>query len=69
MDATSDYHTKWNKSEWGAQIPYDVTDMWNLKNDAEWICLQNKTLLTDIENKLMATKEGSVGRDKLGIWD
>ena len=24
---------------------------------------------TDIENKVMVTKEESVGRDKLGVWD
>ena len=62
-------HTKWNKSERKRQIPYDITDMWNLKNDTEWIYLQNKNILTDIENKLMVTKEGSIGRDKLGIGD
>ena len=32
MDATRNYHTKWNKSERG-QIPYDITYMWNLKYD------------------------------------
>ena len=31
MDATTDYHTKWSKSERDRQIPYDVTFMWNLK--------------------------------------
>ena len=30
MDATRDYHTKWNKSEKERQIPYDITYMWNL---------------------------------------
>ena len=33
MDATRDYHTKWNKSERERQIPYDITYMWNLKYD------------------------------------
>ena len=31
MDATRDYHTKWNKSERERQIPYDSTCIWNLK--------------------------------------
>ena len=31
VDATRDYHTKWNKSERERQIPYDITYMWNLK--------------------------------------
>jgi len=30
--------------------------------------IKNRNGLTDIENKLMVTKE-EVGRDKLGVWD
>jgi len=33
MEATREYHTKWSKSEWEMQIPYNVIDMWNLKYD------------------------------------
>ena len=33
MDATRGYHTKRSKSERERQIPYDITDMWNLKCD------------------------------------
>ena len=33
MDATTDYHTKWNKSERERQILYDITYMWNIKYD------------------------------------
>ena len=33
MDGPRDDHTKWNKSERGRQIPYDITYMWNLKYD------------------------------------
>ena len=33
MDGPRDYHTKWNESESGRQIPYDITYMWNLKYD------------------------------------
>ena len=28
MDGPRDYHTKWSKSE--KEIPYDITDVWNL---------------------------------------
>ena len=35
MDATRDYHTKWIKSEKERQIPYDITNMWNLKYDTK----------------------------------
>ena len=31
MDATTDYHTKWSKSERKGQIPYNIAYMWNLK--------------------------------------
>ena len=30
---TRDYHTKWTKSKWEKQTPYDITYMWNLKYD------------------------------------
>ena len=33
MDATRDYHTKWSKSGREGQISYDITCMWNIKND------------------------------------
>ena len=33
MDGPRDYQTKWNKSERVIQIPYDITYIWNLKND------------------------------------
>ena len=32
MDATGDYHTKWNKPERERQIAYDITYVWNLKH-------------------------------------
>ena len=32
-DTTTDYHTKWNESERGRQILYDITYTWNLKYD------------------------------------
>ena len=33
MDGTTDYHTKWIKSDREGQIPYDIIFMWNLKYD------------------------------------
>ena len=33
MDATREYHTKRSKLERERQIPYDITFMWNLKDD------------------------------------
>ena len=33
MDGPRDYHTKWIESGREREIPYDTTDMWNLKYD------------------------------------
>ena len=33
MDGPRDCHSEWSKSDWGRQIPYDITYIWNLKND------------------------------------
>ena len=41
--------------------------MWNLKKRYKLTYLQNR--VTDEENKLMATKGGKKGTDKLGGWD
>ena len=37
------------------QIPYDITYMWNLKKSYKWTYLQNRSRITDVENKLMVT--------------
>ena len=34
MDWLGGHYAKWNKSDRERQIPYDITYMWNLKNDA-----------------------------------
>ena len=52
------------------QISHDIVQMWNKKKDTKERHLQNRKRLTDLENKLMVTKGGSVGEgDKLGEWD
>ena len=33
MDGPKDYYTKWSKSDKERQISYNITYMWNLKND------------------------------------
>ena len=33
MDGPRDYHTEWSKSDRERQISYDITYMWNLKNN------------------------------------
>ena len=42
MAATTDYHTKWSKSERERHMPYDITCMWNLKYGHKWAYLWNR---------------------------
>ena len=45
--------------------------MWNLKEKKKykWTYIKNRNRPTDIENRLMVTKGGKGGREKLGDWD
>ena len=43
MDATRDFHTKWNKSERERQIAYGITYMYNLKYDTNEHIYETKT--------------------------
>ena len=63
MDGPRDDHTKRSKSDRERQISYDITHMWNLKNDTNELTYKTRKRLTDIENKLMFTK-GEVEGDK-----
>ena len=53
-------HTEWSKSDREWQISYDIAYMWNLKKWYKWTYLQNRSRVTDVENKLMVTK-GEMG--------
>ena len=65
MDKPRKY-TEWNKSDREKQILYDITQMCNIKNNANESIYKtktdsknnknNKTRLTDTENKFMVTK-------------
>ena len=54
MDATRDYHIKWNTSE--KQIPYVITYMWNLKYDTNEPIYETETRITNVENRLVVAK-------------
>ena len=43
MDGPRDYHTKRSKSERERQISYDITYMWNLKNDGNKLIYKRET--------------------------
>ena len=38
-------------------VSYDITSMWNLKNDANELIYKNGNWFTDIENKLVTKGE------------
>ena len=43
MDGPKDYHAKWSKAEWERQMWYDITYMWNLKDDSNKILYKTET--------------------------
>ena len=67
MDATSDYHTKWSKSEKERQIPYDITYMWNLKYNTNEQTYETKTD-SDREQTCGCQGGGEWGKEGLGVW-
>ena len=45
LDTTTDYQTKWSKSERERQIPYNIIYMWNLKYGTNWLIYKQKQTL------------------------
>ena len=43
LDGPRDDHTKWSKSNRGRQILYDITYMWNLRNNTNESIYQTET--------------------------
>ena len=50
MNATSNCHTKWSKSEREKQIPYDITYKKSIKYDTNELIYETETD-TDIEDR------------------
>ena len=55
------------------QMPYDITYLWNLKNDTNELIYKIE-IDSDIKKNVQLPKDieeivGGEGRDKLGIWD
>ena len=65
-DGLRECHAKWNKSERGRQILYDITYMWNIKYDTNELFSKTQNRLTDIENILVFAK--GVGKKGLKVW-
>ena len=55
-DGPRDYHTKCSKSDRERQILYGITCMWNLKKWYKWTYLQDRSWVTEVENKLVITR-------------
>ena len=62
MDGPRECHTELSKSDREGEISYDIPYMWNLKEMIQ-MNLQNRSRLTDLENKLMVEEEKIGGRD------
>ena len=52
------------KSGREGQIPYDITYGYDLEITTNGLILQNRNRLTDLENKLLATKGERWGRGR-----
>ena len=52
MHGPRDYHTKWILSDRRRQISYDITYIWNLKNDTDELFYKIEIEVTDVESKL-----------------
>ena len=57
IDRPRDCHTQWSRSE---NDRCDITYMRNLQEGCKWPS-QNKSTVTDVENKHMATREQEAG--------
>ena len=52
MDGSRDYDTDWRKSDTERYISHDITYNWNIKNGYKWTYLQDRSIVTYIENQL-----------------
>ena len=60
MDGPRDYYTKWSQTKTNIIWYHSYVES-NFKKWYKWTYLQNRNRLTDIENKLMVTKEEMLG--------
>ena len=60
MDATRDDHTEQSKPERERQIPYDITNMWNLKHGTKGPIYKRDTD-SDRENRVVVDQEVGEG--------
>ena len=63
MDDPRDDHTQWSKSDRKRQILYDISYVWNIKNNTN-----ESTYKAETDSGHRRVKEPG-GRDKLGVWE
>ena len=69
MDGPRDCHTEWSKSDRERQISYDITYMWNQKNDTVNLFTKEKQTHR-LREWTYGYQGGWVGRrDRLGVLD
>ena len=51
------------------QMSYDITYMWNLKNDTNELIYKTEIDSQTLKTHLWLPKGKGGGRDKLGVWD
>ena len=58
MDKSRDCHTEWSKSDTEREISDNIAYKWNFYfKNVRWTYLQDRSRVTDVENKLMITKK------------
>jgi len=67
MGATRDSHTKFSKSERERQMPYDITDMWNLKYGTNEPIYKTETDSQRLRIDLWLPREREREWDGLGV--
>ena len=66
MGGPGDYYAKWSKSDRERQLSYDISYIWNLKNNTNELTYEIRNRFTDIEANLLLPKRNR-GRDKLEV--
>ena len=57
MDRSRNGHNEWSKSDRETEISYDITYVQKLLKSYKWTYLQYRNILTDLENKVVVTRE------------
>ena len=62
MDGHRDYHTEWSKTHRERQMLYDITYMWNFKNNTNEFINKTETESQTLKKKKLIVTKGENGR-------